>query len=137
MPECPIDGCTYSNDNQGSVVAHMSSSKGDHEGIGYQKAEQMLTHSSSSTDAMDSSEPDNGPDSVSGSDGSASAQDGPDSPQAGQGSDPAMDTPDVDDDVEHEPDCPDCGGELVDYRDDGRTDVDYICSECEAGWVDQ
>lgn len=39
-------------------------------------------------------------------------------------------------------DCPECGGELVDFREEDEwhgheTPVDYYCSECRAGFVDK
>jgi len=58
--DCPV--CDWKPDDdadnpRNSVVAHMSSSKGEHEGIGYQKAEQMLdvdaTMSGDNSDTMD------------------------------------------------------------------------------------
>jgi hypothetical protein len=45
--ECPVCGATEKStgakfDSKSAVVAHMSSSKGEHTGIGYQKAKAML-----------------------------------------------------------------------------------------------
>lgn len=64
MVDCPVDGCEYSNENEGSVLAHASSSKGDHKGVGYQKARQMLDISGENTDSgsdSSGSEPDSSP----------------------------------------------------------------------------
>lgn len=132
---CPVCGKSEKAngdpfDSADSVAAHIQSSVGEHRGIGYEKAHLMVEHGDTDTEAI------------------ANDLDETDDADT-ESADPAKDAPDVDvpdDDgetVDPGP-CPNCEGELIDFRDqetlqrDGRawdTPDDFYCSECGRGWV--
>jgi len=150
--ECPICGATEkANDepftNQESLIGHITSSTGEHRGVGRTRAQVMLDDDE--TDADD----------VAAETAETTSEDSDDEPTGD--TDPSKEAPDVGADVatnetgDHDGDddplddidgCPDCGSELIDFRehdtyttDDGRmldTPDDFYCSaaDCARGW---
>lgn len=124
--QCPIKGCDWEGDDVNSTATHAFTSGDElHKGVNYQKAQAMIE----TTDAADSDS------------GAATAAAETTDDDDGGGGDPAMDTPEASssgDDSESVPDCPECGGELIaGVREEYEVDVDYICSKCGQGWVDE
>jgi len=143
-PECPICGATTKADgepfaNEDSLIGHITSSTGEHRGYGRTRAQMMLRDGEDTGDVQASPA------------GEQSTSE--DSPTTDSGTDPSKQAPDVaipdgdaDDPLADVDGCPDCGAELVDFRehetyttDDGRmfdTPDDFYCSngDCARGW---
>lgn len=132
--ECPICGATTKGngepfDSKDSVAAHIQSSTGEHRGVGYEKAHMLLETDESEAESDD--ETDNN------ESGGTS-----DPAKAAPETDPQTDTPESGDPGN----CPDCDGELIDFRDretwqrNGRifdTPDEFYCSRCGKGWNDE
>jgi len=159
QPKCPVCGATTDAhdvpfENKKSVVAHMRASTGEHRGIGDKRARSLLEGDGDATKHMDA-----GSDDVAAETAETTSEDSDGEPTGD--TDPSKQAPDVgadvatketpDDDGDDDPlddidGCPDCGSELIDFRehetyttDDGRmldTPDDFYCSnsECAKGW---
>lgn len=155
---CPADGCDYQGPSK-SVIAHYSGtrSKPDHKG-GMDVAKHRLgDEADSSSTGQAEHEPgdeqaDEQAQANGGSEQAAASRES--APSQSSGSDPARETPPSDGTSQTsgsdggDGGCPDCGSELVDFRDltTGKyhevqgTSVfvggDYVCSSCGEWWID-
>jgi len=133
---CPVEECEYDGLRQ-SVVAHYSGKHDDAHSGGYHVAREVVPEPGEGPAAdgsggenplvSDGPEADAEPDAEPGSQGSEAKDEGQDADLG----------------------CPDCGGELVDYRqyDTGEIHTiqgtshyvrgDYRCAECKRWWVDE
>jgi len=129
---CPLDGCDYSAEKPGSVVAHISGNSGandPHDGIGYQQAKSMVGYQKDDSGGAESPDPEDDPEPS-----KPSRDDAGDSPGGGDTeSNPAFGGPDPDPrsdsggDSTGEP-CPHCGEPVENIK-----DLDpglYSCSAC-------
>jgi hypothetical protein len=137
---CPAEGCEYTG-LPSSVLAHYSGKQDDQHVGGYFKAQQKIAGAEPAGGA--DAEPEAGPEA-----GSKPAENpimGDANPKG-----PPNATDDSAGDRGERPDgCPDCDGELVDYREyatgeyhtiDGRDHYvqgDYLCTACGRWWVDE
>jgi hypothetical protein len=143
--ECPVDGCQYQG-SKNQVIGHYSGSGGEHTG-GYQDVLQMLEDQDSNPEAEPeptepNPEPDGGENPLFGAGGS-----NPDKPESNPKAEPEPTEPNPE--KSGEPVCPECGGEVVDFRayQPGQYHTvngqnvfvrgDYVCSECRGWFVNE
>ena len=148
MYHCPAEGCDYGPMPLESVAAHYSgtTAKPDHKG-GYEQAKTRILGSTGDAESSQDTEVEP----QSGTESDTEAQQAREESSSGSGGNPpSMETPPVESrgdgtgQSQGPKGCPDCGGELVDYRDEEHvpgnpnmlTPFDYLCSECHKTWDD-
>jgi len=130
---CPVCEQSFAKDSEAeaknAVIGHMAASKGEHEGIGYQKAEQLVTIDATDgveADGLDLPEAES---EQSGEQGSKQSE----KHSSEQSTNPAFGAPDTDPVERDDQDddgtpCPHCGVEI-----EGYDDLDagaYRCGAC-------